>query len=297
MGSRKCRRLPPTLEIQPTWILTSGTSGSSSSPSSPMRRKIIFDEMLAIHWISEGQSTCDEWGSARRHCQDSSSVDYRKEAVQNKEDKTWQGVTFSWNLLPLSNGGKNMEYWLKPVGEKEDWGRHPITMDCKMNECYSSTPQKSLLRSNEVTWLLVWWPMQNVNKIKRSLSFDSNQVIQLKIFPPSNYGLWQIWRCFANWQREISGWFFCNYFRVMLTRMKLLQRHVRDQINAICLQLQLFWSNIFRRNHLTLPCNPHIHLYGMPNILLSSPEIFLKTSCLTSLVFFNSLPYITSYYR
>jgi len=53
-----------------------------------MRKKIIFDEMLAIHWISEGQSTCDEWGSARRHCQDPSSVDYRKEAVQNKEDKT-----------------------------------------------------------------------------------------------------------------------------------------------------------------------------------------------------------------
>jgi len=116
-----------------------------------------------------------------------------------KHDKEWLFVKppppFKWGqnpfqmgAKPLSNGGKNMEYWLKPLGEKEGWGRHPITMDCKMNECYSSTPQNSLLRSNEVTWLLVWWPMQNVNKIKRSLSFDSNQVIQLKIFPPSNTG-------------------------------------------------------------------------------------------------------------
>merc|ERR1712037_29485 len=87
MGSRKWRRTPSTLEIPPTleipstletWILTSGTSGSSSSPDSPtMWEKRIFDEMLATHWTSEGQSKCDEWGSAR----DLFSVAYyRKEA-------------------------------------------------------------------------------------------------------------------------------------------------------------------------------------------------------------------------
>ena len=102
-------------------------------------------QMLAMHcWISEGQSKCDEWGSARIHQQgkfvylvlschcakgifvsDPFSVHYRKEAARNKErpDKTWQGVTFLWNLLPLSNGGKNMEYWQKPVGEKQGWGQ------------------------------------------------------------------------------------------------------------------------------------------------------------------------------
>ena len=135
----------------------------------------------AIHQrISEGQSKCDEWGSARINTvkvnisilnksilvsfcalrifvSDPFSVDCRKEAAKKKKDKTWEGVTFLWNLLPLfPNGGKNMEYWLKPVGEKEGWSWvNPITMDCKMKECYSAPPQKSLLRPNEVSWRLV----------------------------------------------------------------------------------------------------------------------------------------------
>jgi len=91
-----------------------------------MWSKRIYDEMLAMHcWISEGQSKCDEWGLARIHRRDPFSVHCRKEAAQNKErpDKTWHGVTFLWNLLPLSNGGKNMEYWRKPVGEKQGWGQ------------------------------------------------------------------------------------------------------------------------------------------------------------------------------
>jgi len=153
--SRKCRRtpstleIPPTLEIPSTWILTSGTSGSSSSPDRPtMWEKRIFDER-STHTHRCWQYTLHQWRTKQVWRMGVStrpfSVAYRKEAVQNKEDKTWQGVTFLWNL-PLSNGGKNMEYWLKPVGEKEGWGRHPITMDCKMNECCSS---------NEVTWLLV----------------------------------------------------------------------------------------------------------------------------------------------
>jgi len=45
--------------------------------------------LAAIHqWISEGQSKCDEWGSARVHRQDPSSVHCGMEAAENKEDKT-----------------------------------------------------------------------------------------------------------------------------------------------------------------------------------------------------------------
>jgi len=56
-----------------------------------MWNKRIYDEMLAMQcWISEGQSRCDEWRSARIHSGDPFSAHYRKEADQNKErpDKT-----------------------------------------------------------------------------------------------------------------------------------------------------------------------------------------------------------------
>jgi len=134
-----------------SWYISLGSWGSSSSPYSlageeynSTWNKRIHDEMLAIHcWISEGQSKCDEWGSARICCQDPFSVHKRKDVAQNKEraDKTWQGVTFCETCSPFQMGAKTWNIDGSP-SVKNRAGVNPITMDCKMNECYS-VPHKS----------------------------------------------------------------------------------------------------------------------------------------------------------
>ena len=141
-----------------------------------VNRESMSDEdnpqmLAAIHqWISEGQSKCDEWGSARVHRQgncvnfeqfytslsfsakrifvsDPSSVHCGMEAAENKEDKTWEGVTFCETSSPFFQMGAktwNIDWSLSAKKRAGVGGVNPITMDCKMKECYSAPPQKSL---------------------------------------------------------------------------------------------------------------------------------------------------------
>jgi len=202
------------------------------------RRGVQFSaEKENLWWDVCGDTSADQWRtkqvwwmgvSTDLHRQDPFSVDCRKEAA--KKDKTWEGVTFLWKLLPLfPNGGKNMEYWLKPVSEKQGWSWvNPITMDCKMKEYYSAPPQKSLLwaKWGYLTispWLKTYFKL--LQKIKRSLHVDSNLVF-LKS-SPSNDEVGQVQlQMWCKLDLEAENQQKWNVFAIILTHMKLLQQPV-----------------------------------------------------------------------
>jgi len=74
-----------------------------------------------------------------------------------RRDKTWHGVTFCETCSPFQMGAKTWNIDGSPL-VKNRAGVNPITMNCKMNECYSADPQKSLRWPNWVTW----WLMQHI---------------------------------------------------------------------------------------------------------------------------------------
>ena len=82
-----------------------------------------YTDVGNTHCTSEGQSKCDEWGSARGkyvHLVSHLSASLLKQSlfqtffsrlqkggsIQNKEDKTWQGVTFRETSSPFQMGAK-----------------------------------------------------------------------------------------------------------------------------------------------------------------------------------------------
>jgi len=81
----------------------------------------------------------------------------RMKPKTRRRDKTWHGVTFCETCSPFQMGAKTWNIDGSPL-VKNRAGVNPITMNCKMNECYSADPQKSLRWPNWVTW----WLMQHI---------------------------------------------------------------------------------------------------------------------------------------
>ena len=142
-----------------------------------MGRYICYDLSTdvgnTLEQCNEGQSMCGGWGSARTHRQGIDILVYtclilsrfkmskylcfrpccvstleRRKGPKTRRIKHNQEWLFV-KPLPFQMGTKTWDIDGSP-SVKNRAGVNPITMDCKMNECYSD-PQKSL-HCNAVHW-------------------------------------------------------------------------------------------------------------------------------------------------
>ena len=149
-------------------------------------------QMLATHWTSEGQSKCDEWGSARIHRQGKyvhlvlhlsvsllklslfqtllqSTTERRQSRTRRiKHDKEWLFRETS----PFQMGAKTWNIDWSPSVKKQAGVGAQLQWIVKWTSLF--------LNVTKVKWgclTICPWLMQNEKKIKISLRFDPNQVI------------------------------------------------------------------------------------------------------------------------